>query len=61
MVVTLGLLVIRVVLIVVGEMKSTIKERVNCSVSSESVSSVMFIVKHPSELLLTVAYTSLSS
>ena len=52
---------IRVVLIVVGEMKSTIKERVNCSVSSESVSSVMFIVKHPSELLLTVAYTSLSS
>lgn len=61
MVVTLGLLVIRVVLIVGGTMKSTIKERVNWSVSSVSLLSVMFIVKHPSELLFTVACTSLSS
>ena len=52
---------IRVVLIVGGTMKSTIKERVNCSVSSASLLSVMFIVKHPSELLFTVACTSLSS
>ena len=46
MVVVLGSLVIRVVLMVVGSMKSTIKETVNCSVSSETLSSVIIILKH---------------
>ena len=51
---------IRVVLMVVGSMKSTIKETVNCSVPSETLSSVIFILKHSFELLLTVASASLS-
>ena len=51
---------IRVVPIVVGSMKSTIKEIVNCSVPSESVSSVMVTLKHSLELSLTVANASLS-
>ena len=60
MVVVLGSLVIRVVLIVVGSMKSTIKEIVNCSVPSETLSSVIFILKHSFDLLLTVASASFS-
>ena len=57
MVVTLGSLVIRVMLILV---EFTIKKTVNCSVPSESLSSVIFILKHPFELLLTVVSASLS-
>ena len=60
MVDTLGSLVIHVMLIVIGSMKSTIKKIVNCSVPSESLSSVIFILKHPFESLLTVANASLS-
>ena len=57
MVVTLGSLVIRVMLILI---EFTIKETVNCSVPSETLSSVIFILKHPFELLLTVVSASLS-
>ena len=60
MVVILGSLVIRVVLMVVGSMKSTIKETVNCSVPSETLSSVMIIVKHSVKLWPTIAYALLS-
>ena len=48
------------VLIVVGTTRSTVKEMVNCSLSSQTLSSVMLIVKHALEVLLTVA-TSLFS
>lgn len=42
-------------LIDVGTTRSTVKKIVNCSLSSQTLSSVMLILKHALEVLLTVA------